>query len=159
MNETMIVSDIMTREVITAREEDPVVGVARLISENRIHAVPVVDDRMFLSGIIAESDFFTKNVSEEIYIPSYIELLEKLRFPETAGIDEKEEVRTLLLAKAGDIMTKNCSTIGADDDVRALLEIIRETGYSTIPVVDESSRLVGVVSIRDALDALVPEKM
>ncbi len=159
MNETMIVSDIMTREVITAREEDPVVGVARLISENRIHAVPVVDDRMFLSGIIAESDFFTKNVSEEIYIPSYIELLEKLRFPETAGIDEKEEVRTLLLAKAGDIMTKNCSTIGADDDVRALLEMIRETGYSTIPVVDESSRLVGVVSIRDALDALVPEKM
>lgn len=155
----MIVSDIMTREVITAREEDPVVGVARLISENRIHAVPVVDDHMFLSGIIAESDFFTKNVSEEIYIPSYIELLEKLRFPETAGIDEKEEVRTLLLAKAGDIMTKNCSTIGADDDVRVLLEMIRETGYSTIPVVDESSRLVGVVSIRDALDALVPGKM
>lgn len=154
----MNISEIMTREVITAKEDDSVVDVARLISANRIHATPVVDERMFLLGIIAESDFFTKNASEEIYIPSYIELLQKLRFPETAGVEEKEEVRTLLLAKAGDIMTKDCVTIGETDDVKTLLDIIRKTGYSSIPVVDDGFRLVGIVSVSDALEALVPEK-
>lgn len=155
----MNISEIMTREVITAREDDSVVDVARLISGNRIHAVPVVDEHRYLIGIIAESDFFTKNASEEIYIPSYIELLQKLRFPETAGVDEKEEIRTLLLAKAGDIMTKDCATIGENDDVKTLLEMIRKTGYSSIPVVDDGRRLVGIVSIRDALEALIPEKV
>ncbi len=153
----MIIADIMTREVITAAEDDSVVDVARLISENRLHAVPVVDGRQFLRGIVAESDFFTKSGSQEIYIPSYIELLQKLRFPEMAGSDEKEEISTLLLAKAGDIMTKDCATIGENDDVKVLLDMIRKTGFSSIPVVDEGMRLTGIVSISDALDALVPE--
>lgn len=154
----MIIADIMTKEVITAKEEDSVVDVARLISENRIHAIPVVDERGFLRGIVAESDFFTKSGSQEIYIPSYIELLEKLRFPETAGAEEKEEIRTLLLAKAGDIMAKDCATIGENDNVQVLLDMIRKTGYSSIPVVDDGLRLLGIVTISDALEALVPEK-
>ena len=153
----MVISDIMTREVITALEGDSIVDVARLISENRLHAVPIVDERQFLRGIIAESDYFTKSGSQEIYIPSYIELLQKLRFPEMAGSDEKEEIRTLLLAKAGDIMAKDCATIGENDDVKTLLDMIRKTGFSSIPVVDEGMRLIGIVSISDALEALVPE--
>jgi CBS-domain-containing membrane protein len=148
----------MTREVITAKEDDSVVDVARLISENRLHAVPIVDERQFLRGIIAESDFFTKSGSEEIHIPSYIELLQKLRFKETAGTDEKEQIRTLLLAKAGDIMAKDCATIGENDDVKMLLDMIRKTGFSSIPVVDEEMRLIGIVAVGDALKALVPEE-
>jgi len=154
----MIIADIMTKEVITAKEDDSVVDVARLISEKRLHAIPIVDERQFLCGIIAESDFFTKSGSQEIYIPSYIELLQKLRFKEMAGAGEKEEIRTLLLAKASDIMTKDCVTIGESDDVQMLLDMIRKTGFSSIPVVDEGMRLIGIVAVSDALKALVPER-
>lgn len=154
----MKIADIMTREVITAKERDSVVDVARLISENRIHSVPIVDDRGFLIGVVTESDFFTKSDSEEIYIPSYINLLQRLRFMETADPEEKEKIRTLLLAKAGDIMTKNCVTIGESDDVQSLLDIIRNTGFSSVPVVSEDMRLSGIVTAIDALEVLVPEK-
>ena len=154
----MNVSDIMTREVITAKENDPIVDVAHLISKNRIHSVPIVDDRGFLLGVVAESDFFTKSDSEDIYIPSYIELLQKLRFLETAEPEEKEKVRTLLLAKAGDVMTKDVVTIEEGKDVHELLDIVRNTGFSSIPVVGEDMRLIGIVTVIDALEALVPEK-
>ena len=154
----MNVSDIMTREVITAKENDPIVDVAHLISKNRIHSVPIVDDRGFLLGVVAESDFFTKSDSEDIYIPSYIELLQKLRFLETAEPEEKEKVRTLLLAKAGDVMTKDVVTIEEGKDVHELLDIVRTTGFSSIPVVGVDMRLLGIVTVIDALEALVPEK-
>jgi len=154
----MIIADIMTKAVITAKENDSVVDVARLVSENRIHSIPVVDERGFLLGVVTESDFFTKSGSEEIYIPSYINLLQRLRFLETADSEEKEKIRTLLLAKAGDIMTKNCVTIGEEDDVQALLDIIRNTGFSSVPVVNDEMRLSGIVTAIDALEVLVPEK-
>jgi CBS domain-containing protein len=144
----------MTRGVIIARENDSVVDVAHLISGNRIHAVPIVDDRDRLLGIVAESDFFTKN-TDDIYLPSYIELLQKLKFSDMAGVEEKEELRTLLLAKAGDIMTKDCATIGSEEDVSVFLGMIRSTGYSSIPVVDEERRLIGIVTTKDAIDHLV----
>lgn len=155
----MTIQDIMTREVITAKEDDSVVDVALLISENKIHAVPIIDDHGRILGIVAESDFFTKSSTDkEIYLPSYIELLEKLKFPEKAGDEEREEIRTLLRAKAGDIMARNCVTIGPEEDVEVLLDTIRSTGFSSIPVTDEDMRLVGIVSVRDAIEALVPEK-
>lgn len=150
----MTIGDIMTREVITAKENDPIAGVARLISEKRIHAVPIVDDSRHLLGVIAESDFFTKN-ADGIYLPSYIELLQKLKFSDTAAVDEKEEIRTLLLAKAGDIMTKDCMTVSLNEDVTVLLGMIRSTGFSSFPVIDDEHRLVGIVTTKDALDGLV----
>lgn len=153
----MTVKDIMTREVLTAKETDPIVDVARILSEGKIHAVPIVDDRGFLRGIIAESDFFTKGSPDgEIHLPSYIELLRKLKFPEAIGADDSEKVRSLLVAKAEDIMTRDCVTIGRDADVQSLLEMIRSTGYASIPVTDDDRRLVGIVTVHDALRELIP---
>ena len=58
----MKISEIMTSEVITVGEYMPVTEVAKIVSENKIHAVPVVDSENKVLGIITETDFFTKQI-------------------------------------------------------------------------------------------------
>lgn len=50
------VSEIMTRRVVTAREDEPVEAVARRLEEHGISGVPVVDARRRVVGIITTDD-------------------------------------------------------------------------------------------------------
>ncbi len=50
--------DIMTKEVITAHPEDTLKSVAVKMQENKIGALPVVDNDNRVVGIITESDIF-----------------------------------------------------------------------------------------------------
>jgi CBS-domain-containing membrane protein len=49
-------ADIMTRKVVTARPDTSVSAVARLLLDNKISAVPVIDDHDHVVGIISEGD-------------------------------------------------------------------------------------------------------
>jgi CBS domain-containing protein len=50
------ISEIMTREVVTARESEPVEVVIRRLEQHRISGVPVVDERGALVGIVTTDD-------------------------------------------------------------------------------------------------------
>lgn len=54
-----VVSDIMTASVISVSPSDPLQKVAALLTEHRIHGVPVLDDGAIV-GIITETDFLPK---------------------------------------------------------------------------------------------------
>ncbi|MFZ6021706.1 MAG: CBS domain-containing protein [Chloroflexota bacterium] len=49
---------IMTTKPITIGEEQPITEAARLMLENKIHALPVLDSDQDLCGIITETDLF-----------------------------------------------------------------------------------------------------
>jgi CBS domain-containing protein len=51
------IGEIMTRNPITVTPDMPIIEVARLLLENRIGGVPVVDDERVV-GVITESDLF-----------------------------------------------------------------------------------------------------
>ena len=51
------VSSIMTRRLITVRPETPTLEALRTMRENRVSALPVVDDEDHLVGIVTERDF------------------------------------------------------------------------------------------------------
>ena len=68
----MKIKEIMTSDVITVGEYMPVTEVAKIVSENKIHAVPVVDGENKVVGIITETEFFTKeNASMILYAVPY----------------------------------------------------------------------------------------
>ncbi|MBW7992752.1 MAG: CBS domain-containing protein [Planctomycetes bacterium] len=48
--------DIMTRKVVCTTQDTPVVDAIRLMAENNITGIPVVEDDMTLLGIISEQD-------------------------------------------------------------------------------------------------------
>lgn len=52
------VKDIMTKDVITVRQDDTIKKAAELMNEYKIGGLPVLDDKDHLVGIITESDIF-----------------------------------------------------------------------------------------------------
>jgi acetoin utilization protein AcuB len=54
----LMVKDIMTKDVVTIRADDTIKTAASLMYQNRIGALPVVDEDGRLQGIITESDIF-----------------------------------------------------------------------------------------------------
>ncbi len=55
-----MVGEIMTRNVLTANAETPVVDVVRLMAKHRITGLPVVDADGRLIGVVSESDIIGK---------------------------------------------------------------------------------------------------
>jgi len=51
------VGEVMSREVLTVRPDDPAEKAVQLMIENKIGSVPVVDEEETLIGIVTETDF------------------------------------------------------------------------------------------------------
>lgn len=50
------VRDLMTRAVVTARPDQPIVDLGRAFSDGGLHHVPVIDDNRCVVGIVTQSD-------------------------------------------------------------------------------------------------------
>lgn len=142
--------EIMTTRLVTARPDTPVRELAVQMLEQRISAVPIVDDEDRLLGIVSESDL--------------------LRRPETGG--ERQRAWWLqLLSDAGDtaaeyvrahgryardVMTR--SIIAAHEDTAAaeIADLMQRHSVKRVPVVRDG-RLVGIVSRVDLLRGLAAQ--
>ena len=69
-------------------------------------------------------------------------VLERFGVPVPAEIDS-------LVATVSDLVLKRPITVGVNDSVQALALVMRTHGVRTVPVVDESGRLAGVVGLKD----------
>src|SRR5580658_357215 len=58
---TMQVKDVMTRNVISVQGDDQVLRAARLMLQNRISGLPVLDKDGELVGIVTEGDFLRRS--------------------------------------------------------------------------------------------------
>src|SRR5947209_4214967 len=54
------VTEIMTRDVLTVRPEDPAAAAVEIIVDHVITGVPVVDEQGRCVGIVSESDILSK---------------------------------------------------------------------------------------------------
>lgn len=143
------VKDIMTREVISVGPNEPLQKVAALLTSHRIHGVPILEGGKIV-GIITETDFFTKD-SSNIYLPSYIDFMRKMRVANEMSGSRREMVDRLMQAKARDIMSSPCQTVSEELSVKELIRKFKETGLSVFPVVDEQDSMKGIVAIADVL--------
>ena len=148
----MKIKEIMSTNVLSVKENTPILEVAKMMSENRIHAVPVVDSENKVLGIITETDFFTKDSANMSYIPSLIDFA----CSGEAGCDvrEKEAMRAVVHAQAKDIMSEKCKIMSPDTDVQDFIKTIKETGFNSYPVADEQGVIMGIVTVADAIKLL-----
>ena len=61
--------------------------------------------------------------------------------------------------KVSELMVKDLTSVQEDDTMRMLVETLERSETSSVPVTDEESRLVGIISERDVLAAAVPKYM
>jgi CBS domain-containing protein len=143
----MKVREIMTRPVVTVREETPLGEAAGLMLEHRIGGVPVVGARGEVVGFITESDFAAK----EECVPFSLFRAPQL-FGRWMGKGDAEklyaEARSL---PAREVMTRGAVTAREDDAVEDVLELMLRHDFNRIPVVDAGGAPVGIVARHDLL--------
>lgn len=117
----MLVSELMTPQVISLRQEEAVSLAARLLSRNNIGALPVCSPGGKVLGIVTDRDLVTRCIA--------------------AG---KDPDRT----EVAEVMSRHVATIEAGQTAEAALQIMGKEQVRRVPVV-ENGRLSGIVSLSD----------
>jgi CBS domain-containing protein len=146
------VREYMDAEPVTVAPETTLEEVARVIGENELPGVPVVDGAGNVVGIVSENDLVISDDEGDLHIPHYVELFGGLIFLEPFRRFEAR-LKKAVATTAEQMMTADPRTVGPDDDVHEAAHAIVESGHNRIPVV-EGGRLVGVISRADVVRAL-----
>lgn len=124
---------IMHSPVLTARADDPVEQVWRIMAEHRIRQVPVLDAARRLVGLVNDRDLLTVlNV-------------------------EQDRLRDVLARTASDVMRTPVVTAAPVTDIRRIARVMLDYGQSGVPILDEREVLIGFVSRGDILRTVTTE--
>ncbi|MBR6220105.1 MAG: magnesium transporter [Clostridia bacterium] len=70
-------------------------------------------------------------------------------------------IRTLILAKPGEtcgsLMTTNVISVNTQDDQETAVQTMSKYNFTSLPVVDAENRMVGIITVDDALDIMEEE--
>ena len=139
----------------SVHEDTPIEDVIKLLKENELPGVPVVNDGGRCVGIITENDLVISSDGGDLHLPHYIELFGSVIFLEPLRHFE-DKLRKAFASKAKDLMTEDPITVAPDATVAEAGHIIAGEGHNRLPVV-EHGRLVGVVTRVDVLGALAAD--
>ena len=121
------VQDVMTTEVVVAHLATPVEQVAGLLADHGLSALPVIDGRGRVLGVVSEADLLGNS--------------QRLADGQTA-------------AAAGEVMASPAVTVDPQATVTEAARRMQARGVKRLPVVARSGRLVGIVSRADLLRPL-----
>jgi CBS domain-containing protein len=147
-----LVREIMDSEPETVAPDTSVEEVLRVLRENELPGVPVIDAEGRCIGIVTEADLVLPDDQGDLHIPHYVNLFGGTVFLEPLGRFE-QRLRKAFASNAADMMTGDPDTVSPDTTVREAARLIHESGHNRLPVV-EDGRLVGVVTRVDVLGAL-----
>ncbi|GAA2806898.1 CBS domain-containing protein [Kribbella solani] len=136
MRHYLVVSDVMTKDVVTVTEDTPFKTVAGLLAEHHISAMPVRDAYGRVTGVVSESDLLRKEAKQR---PG--------RLHRTARA--KADAVT-----AGQLMTSPAVTIEGGCTLDEAARLMAARGITRLVVMD-GAELVGIVSRSDLLSAYV----
>jgi CBS domain-containing protein len=148
----LTVGDIMDRDPVTVSPTTDVTTVIKLLREHELPGMPVVDEDGTLVGIVTEADLILRGDDADLHLPNYIQLFGGIVFLEPLQHLE-DKLRKAFADNVDEMMTADVDTITADASVHEAARMISSTGHNRLPVV-EGTKLVGVVTRVDALDAL-----
>ena len=127
-NENVLISQLLTRDVISVSENKTINNAIKLLAENNIGALPVLNNSMELCGIISERDIIremSKNIAVN-FKKSFI----------------------------NSIMTSKVITIDKNKRSEEIMDIMSKNKIRHIPIV-EKKILIGIVSIGDVVKRLL----
>jgi CBS domain-containing protein len=144
----MQVKDIMTRNVISVDTKESVLNAARLMLQNRISGLPVIDAAGKLVGIVTEGDFLRRSeIGTQRHRSKWLELLVG------PGRVAAEYVRASG-RKVDEIMTPDPLSVTENDSLETVVELMEGHRVKRLPVV-RGGQTVGIVSRANLMHALV----
>lgn len=151
----MQIKEIMTGDVITVSTDESVEQCARLLQENNISGLPVLDAAGKVAGIVTEGDLIRR--ASRVKAPGYLEILGGLIY---LGSPKKfvDDLQRAMSLEAGQLMTKDVISVKPDDTVEKAATLMVEKKISRLPVIDDQEKLVGIVSRRDIMNSLYEKR-
>ncbi len=134
----MFVIERMATDLITIGPDLTIGEAKKIMSENSIRHLPVIDDKGLLIGIVTDRDMRDA-------MPSTLK----------KKADYEKTLETIKNYKIQDIMTRDLLTIYPYYTIQDTLLVIQKKKVGALPVVDEEGRLKGILSTRDLLTAFV----
>jgi CBS domain-containing protein len=143
----MKAKEVMTQHVITITPDASILEALRLMLDNRISGLPVVDNNGNLVGIVTEGDFLRRSeTGTERRRPRWVEFL---LGPGTLAKDYVQSHAR----RIDEVMTDDVKTIAEDADLGAVVALMEKHRIKRLPVV-RGNALVGIVSRANLLHAL-----
>ena len=128
MTRKVRVRDYMSKDVISVRPDTDIMEVVRLLVTHNLNAVPVIDKRGGLVGMISERDCLKMALQAAYY-------------GEKGG-------------KVREFMASEVATVHAEDNLLDLAKLFIENPYKRYPVLHDHE-IVGVISRQDLMRALL----
>jgi CBS domain-containing protein len=138
------VEDVMTRDVTCAHEGTPYKQLVRLLASRRVSAVPVVDGRRHVLGVVSEADLLRK---QEHPVGRAVGLLSVLR--------RRQDQAKARATVAAELMSRPAVTISPRATLAEAARRLHAADVKRLPVIDPVGRLVGIVSRADLLKSFL----
>jgi CBS domain-containing membrane protein len=141
---------IMSRDAVTVGPDMPLADAWRLLRRHGLHALPVLDGKRRVIGMIGQGDFL-----HHVGLDDYQTLGERLRdlFGHLLG------VRADRPATVAEIMHVPVKTVGAGESIAELVPPMSNDGLHHVPVLDGDGVFLGIVSQTDVLAALYESRL
>ena len=149
----MLIKDIMTPDPVTVRPETGVQEVAKLLVEKNISAVPVVDGKGKLLGIVREEGVIFQD--KKAHLPTFINL--SIGFLTLGAKKFDDEMKKITASRAQDIMEKKVVAVTAEATLEDAATMMIEKNAYYLPVV-ENDALIGVITKKDIVRAIAAGK-
>jgi CBS domain-containing protein len=136
-----LVKDLMTTQVVTVGPATPFKEIVARLAEQRVSAVPVVDDGGLVLGVVSEADLLLKEEfpDPDQDIPLFWTKRRRLERDKAAA------------STARDLMSVALVSISPDATVAEAARRMHCANIKRLPVIGQGGRLVGIISRGDLL--------
>jgi CBS domain-containing protein len=136
------VRDVMTTQVVTVDRITPYKEIAQLLAQHKISAVPVLTMGRHVAGVVSEADLLATQDQEA-------------RRARTGGAGHlpwgRRHERPHSRLTAEELMSSPAITIHPDAPIPRAASLMHSHHIKRLPVVDQTGKLIGIVSRRDLL--------
>lgn len=147
----MLAKDIMTHEVITVKPDTTIEDAARLLVDNKISGIPVIDEDGRILGIVTEKDLMIK--ASELKVPFYITFFDSIIFLENP-IRFNNNLKKYFASQVKDVMTTRVVTVDEDTPVSEVARLMQTERVNRVPVLKDGI-ITGIITRNDILKSLV----
>ncbi|MBD2017096.1 CBS domain-containing protein [Microcoleus sp. FACHB-53] len=148
------VADVMSRDPIMVKPQTPIKEAIKILAEQRISGLPVVDDAGSLVGVISETDLLWQETGVEP--PVYIMFLDSVIFLENPARHE-QELHKALGQTVGEVMSTNPVTVESAQPLRKAAKLMQEKSIRRLPVVNDQGKVIGILTPGDIVRAMAAE--
>ena len=148
------VADIMTTDPILVTPNTPLQEAISILAEKKISGLPVVDETGKLVGVISDSDLMWQESGVEP--PPYIMFLDSVIYL-TNPARYNKEIHKALGQTVAEVMSDRPVSIRAHQSVPEAARIMHDKKVRRLPVLDDSSKVIGIITQGDVIKMMAME--